>query len=129
MTTAAAEKLYEAMHVAEHAGKGWVIFNPDNRPVVDLPVIYGFNNGGSHGWMSAVLIAEDGTLLGGHTCTSEAYMPHDLAILEGSRPDRHEEFRKHYPGGYRMEFISHEDVLKNAALMRAIDIANKSNAA
>jgi hypothetical protein len=32
-------------------------------------------------------------------------MEHDLGILEGTRPDRHETFQKHYPDGYRMEFI------------------------
>ena len=107
MTTKAAEALYEAQHVMAHDGKKTAIFNPNNLPISDLPVIYGFNNGGQHGWMSAVLLAEDGTHLGGHICSSEAYMPADLGILEGTRPDRHEDFKKHYPDGYKMEFVKH----------------------
>ena len=110
MTTPAAAALYEAQHVHAWEGKGWAVFNPHDKPIADLPVIYGFNNGGSPGWMSAVLLAEDGSGMGGHCCSSEAYMPHDLGVLDGSRPDRHEGFRKHYPDGYRMDFIGEEQV-------------------
>jgi hypothetical protein len=120
MTTKAAEAEYEANHVRRHAGRKNVIFNPQNLPVEELPVIYGFNNGGSPGWMEAVLLAEDGECLGGHTCSSEAYMPHDLGIIEGSRLDRHEDFQRHYPNGYKMEFISHADVPDHEGLERAI---------
>jgi hypothetical protein len=82
-------------------------------------VIYGFNNGGSAGLLSAVLIAEDGTTLGGHACSAEGYMPYDLGVIEGSRPDRHETFRAHYPEGYRMEFVPYADVAGHAALKEA----------
>ena len=105
MTTPEAARRYEMEHVMEHAGRKAAIFNPHNNPVEELPVIYGFNNGGPPGWMSAVLLAEDGTYLGGHTCSSEAYMPADLGVLEGTRPDRHKDFQQHYPNGYRMEFV------------------------
>ena len=101
-------------------GKGIAIFNPHGRPVAELPIIYGFNNGGSPGWYSGCLIAADGMGLGGHLCSAEAYMPHDLGILEGTRPDRHETFRAHYPDGYRMEFIPLEDVKRgHAGLLEA----------
>jgi hypothetical protein len=106
MTTAAAAALYEAQHVYQHDGRPVAVFNPHGKPVDQLPVIYGFNNGGSPGWMSAVLLAEDGTGLGGHCCSSEAYMPADLGVLDGTREDRHETFRSHYPDGYRMEFVT-----------------------
>ena len=108
MTTPAAAALYEAQHVHAHQHRGWAVYNPHNKPVEELPTIFGFNNGGSSGWMQAVLIAEDGTVLGGHTCSSEGYMPHDLGILEGTREDRHETFRAHYPDGYRMEFVGYD---------------------
>lgn len=110
MTTPAAERLYLAQHQAAIEGRNWAVFNPLNKPVDELPVIYGFNNGGSSGWMSACLIAEDGTGMGGHICSHEGYMEHDLGIIEGSRPDRHKTFQEHYPDGYRMEFISGEVV-------------------
>jgi hypothetical protein len=132
MTTPFAEAVYLAGHLAEWANKGYAVFNPENKPVEDLPVIYGFNNGGSTGWFSAVLIAEDGTPLGGHCCSAEGYMPHDLGIVEGARPDRHETFRKHYPGGYRMDFVGYDSVSGHAALnlafKRSDEIAARAEA-
>lgn len=119
MTTKAAEALYEAQHVYAHQHRGGAVYNPGNKPLGELPVIYGFNNGGSPGWFSAQLIAQDGTPLGGHTCSSEAYMPSDLGILEGTRSDRHETFRAHYPGGYRMEFVGYSEVDEHAGLQEA----------
>jgi hypothetical protein len=86
------------------------VFNPNNRPVEELPVIYGFNNGGSPGFFMGALIAEDGEEMGGHVCSSENYMLHDLGILPGSRPDRHETFKAKFPDGYRMEFVRYADV-------------------
>ena len=86
-------------------------------------MIYGFNNGGSPGWFSGVLFAEDGTPLGGHICSHEGYMRGDLGIIEGYRPDRHEAFRQHYPDGYRMEFVSYGDVLSHPGLSAAIEKA------
>jgi hypothetical protein len=124
MTTEAAERLYEAQHGFEWSGRGWAIHNPGGKPEDELPVIFGFNNGGVRGCMSACLIAEDGTGLGGHICTSEAYMPDDLGVLDGTRADRHETFRKHYPDGYRMEFVRYNDVRGHQKLMAAIAIAN-----
>ena len=125
MTTPAAAAYYEAQHVYQHQGRNVAVFNPHSKPVGELPVIYGFNNGGSSGWMSAVLIAEDGTNLGGHCCSSEAYMPADLGILEGTREDRHEGFKKHYPDGYRMEFVSYGDVPDHEKLNAAF-VKNKA---
>lgn len=119
MTTEAAAALYEAQHIHAHEGKKWAVFNPHNKPTNDLPVIYGFNNGGSHGWMEGVLIAEDGTPLGGHICSSEAYMPSDLGVLEGTRPDRHETFSKHYPDGYRMEFVKYDEISNHKKINNA----------
>jgi len=95
-------------------------YNPHGKPISELPVIYGFNNGGSPGWFDACLLAEDGTGLGAHVCSNEGFMVGDLGIAKGSRPDRHETFRKHYPDGYRMEFVSHADVPSHLELMAAI---------
>lgn len=97
----------------------FAVFNPSNRPLGELPVIFGFNNGGALGFMSACLIAEDGAQLGGHCCSSEGFMYGDLGILEGYRPDRHETFRAHYPAGYRMDFVPYDDVPFHAGLSEA----------
>lgn len=122
MTTEAAARLYEAQHLAQWGDKGWACYNPHGKPVEELPAIYGFNNGGSPGWYSGCLLAEDGEGLGGHICSSEGYMPHDLGILEGSRPDRHESFREHYPDGYRMEFIGADSVMSHEGLEAACQL-------
>lgn len=123
MTTPAAEALYLAQHRHELEGRHWAVHNPHSKALAELPVIYGFNNGGSPGWFSAVSMAEDGTVLGGHCCSHEGYMENDLGILEGTRPDRHEEsYRKHYPDGYRMEFVSFKDAKSHDGLMAAIKL-------
>lgn len=123
MTTRAAEAQYLGEHLNEWAAKGYAVFNPNNRPIADLPVIYGFNNGGSPGMYSACLLASDGTGMGGHGCSHEGYMRHDLGILEGSRPDRHEGFRKHFPEGYRMDFVKWDDPALQAAYALNQEIA------
>lgn len=120
MTTLAAADHYRFRHIHEMEGKPIAVFNPHNKPVEELPIIYGFNNGGPCDWLSGVLLAEDGVCLGGHICSHEAYMPHDLGILEGTRPDRHEkQFRPHYPDGYIMEFVPFDSVKSHKGLMAA----------
>lgn len=107
MTTKQAEEQYLNEHLEACRGRKWVVFNPLNVDVKTLPVIYGFNNGGGSGMLSAVAIAEDGKCLAGHFCSAEGYMLHDLGIIEGSREDRHtNSYKVHYPNGYRMEFVS-----------------------
>lgn len=121
MTTEAAAAQYLAQHRMEHAGRGWRIHNPHNKSVTELPVIYGFNNGGPRKFLSAVAMAEDGTVLGGHCCSHEGYMEADLGIVDGWMDSRHEEsYKPHYPDGYRMEFVGYNDVKGHAGLQAAI---------
>jgi hypothetical protein len=122
MTTPAAEKLYLAQHEVRMEGKRYAVFNPNNQPVSTLPFIIGFNNGGSPGWWSAQLLAEDGTGLGGHICSDEGYMLHDLGILEGTREDQHKTFQEHYPNGYRMDFVSYDKVKDDTRLIKAFEL-------
>jgi hypothetical protein len=106
MTTPAAERLYQAQHLSDMEGRRVAVFNPHGKPLDELPAIYAFNNGGSPGWYSAVAISADGHCLGGHCCSHECYMQNDLGVLEGTRTDRHaESYQKHYPNGYRMEWV------------------------
>jgi hypothetical protein len=120
MTTPAAAALYLNMHLSEWVGKGYEVYNPHNKPLEELPVIYGFNNGGAPEWLQAVAIAQDGHVLGSHICSHEGYMPHDLGMVKGSRPDRHEnDYQKHYPDGYRMDFVPFKDVEGHEALKKA----------
>ena len=120
MTTPAAEALYLAQHNYAHEGLQPAIYNPHNKPVDQLPFIYGFNNGGSPGWYEGVLLSEGGHCLGGHICSSEGYMLADLGILEGTKPDRHDEFRAHYPDGYKMVFIPKSEAGFHAGLLAAV---------
>lgn len=126
MTTPARAAQYLQEHLSETSDAGWAVYNPHGRPLDDLPRIFGYNNGGSPGWLDARLLAEDGTALGGHCCSHEGYMPHDLGVLAGSRPDRHETFRAHYPDGYRMEFVRYDDVRTHLALWPLIRAANEA---
>lgn len=51
-------------------------------------------------------------------------MTGDLGILEGTRKDRHEnDYQKHYPDGYRMEFVSSSDIEGHEGLMAALTAA------
>ncbi|MFW6221975.1 MAG: hypothetical protein ACOC3T_00030 [Bacteroidota bacterium] len=125
MTTQEAAARYEAeFYQREIAGRKKAIYNPHNKPIEELPTIYGFNNGGNSFFQHGCIIAEDGTAMGGHACSSEVYMLGDLGIMEGSRPDRHERFREHYPNGYKMEFVSAKDVLSHKGLMAACEKNN-----
>ena len=99
----------------------YAIFNPNNKPIEELPFIIGFNNGGSPKFLHAVLMAEDGEFMGSHCCSHECYMRGDLGILEGTREDRHELFRAHYPNGYRMDFVSYNEVQYHDLLNKALE--------
>lgn len=108
------------------------IYNPHNAPVDDLPIIFGFNNGGYPGFYDAQLIAQDGVFLGSHLCSNESFMLGDLGILPGRRADRHETFKRHYPAGYRMEFVSYADAGEHSGLQAAFaanEAARKGGAA
>ncbi len=99
---------------------GNVIYNPHNKLSQDLPVIYGFNNGGRPSFYHGHLLAEDGTHLGNHLCSNEGFMIGDLGVIEGRAGYRHKTFREHYPEGYRMEFVSYEYVAKHPGLRQAM---------
>lgn len=120
MTTEAAARLYLAQHLVEWEGKGYAVFNPHNKPIAELPVIYAFSNVKGGGDGIAYAIAEDGMGLGSHWCSNEGYVPHDLGAREGARPDRHENsYMKHYPDGYRMDFVPSAEVMTHPGLEAA----------
>lgn len=102
--------------------KDFAIHNPHNKPMEDLPFIYGFNNGGQRHFLHAQLIAEDGTPLGSHMCSSEGFMYGDLGILKKTRSDRHEDFKKHYPDGYQMDFITLDQTGSHEGLNKAFEL-------
>lgn len=95
-------------------------FNPNNIPDENLPIIYGFNNGQYGNDAQGVLVTEDGEIVGSHICSHEGFMLGDLGIIEGSAPHRHEVFKKIYPDGYRMEFVSLNRVPDHPGLQAAL---------
>lgn len=105
----------------------YAVFNPDNINPSELPVIYGYNSGVSSipGLLAGLLIAQNGEPLGSHVCSDESYMLSDLGILDGTRPDRHHTFRQHYPHGYRMDFVSHEDIPSHKGLQAAMKLCSE----
>lgn len=125
MTTPQAAAGYLAEYRRQMGDRKVAVHNPHSKPIEELPTIFGFNNGGSTGWLQGVLMAQDGTEFPGHICSDEGYMWGDLAIVEGYREDRHEAFRKHYPDGYKMEFVSYQDVRGHEKLMAAIKLAEE----
>jgi hypothetical protein len=120
MTTEAAAVLYLAQHNFENQWRGIAKYNPHDKPLEELPRIYGIVNGGSTGWLDCVAIAADGHTLGGHICSEEGYLPYDLGVLEGARPDRHEHYQKHYPDGYVMEHVPRASIATHEGLQQAI---------
>jgi hypothetical protein len=106
----------------------FIIFNPENKPIKELPTIYGFNNtAGNSDWNHGHIIAEDGTYLGGHICSNERFMLGDLGIIDGWQNGRHERFKSHYPSGYKMDFVPARDVLSHEGLKKAIHEHRKNN--
>jgi hypothetical protein len=103
------------------------VYNPLGKDIDTLPVIYGFNNGGSDDWWAGQLLSEDGYALGSHICSSEGFMYSDLGIIVGSRTDCHEGFQKHYPEGYRMDFVPYDDCKNHAGLNAALDSYRRLN--
>ncbi len=93
--------------------------------MTDKPKIYCFSNvvGGGDG--AAYAMAEDGTVLGSHWCSHEGFIPGDLGVQEGSRPDRHVTYAEHYPDGYEMEFVRASDVRSHVGLEKAFALNKK----
>lgn len=91
---------------------------------MNKPKIYCFSNAGG-GDGVAYAIAEDGVVLGSHWCSHEGYVSHDLGVDKGSRPDRHEAYREHYPDGYKMEFIRASEIDAHSGLQKAIKLNQK----
>ena len=122
MTTPEAAARYLHQHLQDVHGREIAIHNPHDKPLDQLPTIYGFNNGGSRDFLQAISLSEDGHFLGSHICSHELYMPNDLGILKGTRDDSHtDSYQKHYPDGYKMEFVGYSQVNVHEGLLAAIE--------
>ena len=65
--------------------------------------IYCFNNGGPEKFLTAMAMAEDGTILATHICSDEYYMEHDLGITSNLK---HKNYNSHYgEGNWKLEWV------------------------
>ena len=79
------------------------------------PKIYVLCNSCAPQWHAAMAMAEDGTCLAAHVCSSHGFIPHDMGIDEdGWKRDL---YAKHYPGGFEVEWV--EKPREHAGLMAA----------
>lgn len=87
-----------------------------------MPKIFCLSNivGGGDGM--AYAMAEDGTVLGSHWCSGEAFVSMDLGVKPGFRLDRHKDYAAHYPNGYNMEFVPASEVLTHPGLVKACEL-------
>ena len=84
--------------------------------------VFGMCNGGEGLYYA---LAEDGPGLGSHFCSNESFAKNDLGVIQGSRPDRHKDYKKHYPDGYEVVFVPSNEVKGNKELQRAIRLNEK----
>ena len=120
MTTKAAESLYLAQHNMSMEGKIGVCYNPKDLKIEQLPIIYIFGNTPPP-WIEAYARAANGKVLGSHICSSEGYIKHDLGYFEGTREDRHKKcYERHYPDGYKMEYVPVDLILSHEGLKEAM---------
>lgn len=94
------------------------------------PKIYVFCNtrcGGRGDWHSMVAIAEDGTGLAGHICSSHRWAFHDMGIdPEGWKRDI---YAKHYPEGFEVCWVGSEEIDSHEGLRRAFALHEQKTAA
>lgn len=69
--------------------------------------------------VQAFALAEDGTALCSHISAREELVPVDLGV-DGTKPQLEERYRKHFPGGYRVEFVKLADTDAHDGLRAAL---------
>lgn len=74
-----------------------------------------------------VALAEDGTLLAQHVCSSEAFISHDMGITSEWK---HDAYNEHYPEGWELEYIKDveaelDEDSPNKLFKKAIEKARK----
>jgi hypothetical protein len=79
----------------------------EQAQAAELPAIYVFCNqkncDGSGDWHSMIAVAEDGTALAGHICSSHSWAMHDMGVNEDGW--KRELYAAHYPNGFRVIWL------------------------
>lgn len=84
--------------------------------------IYCFLNVKEDGEGPAYALGEDGVLLGSHYCSCEGFVKGDLGVIEGTRPDRHKVYAKHFPEGYEMVFVPISELATHEGVEKAYQL-------
>lgn len=97
------------------------IYNPQKRPVGDLPVVFGFPHTqyGHTDW-GGIALSQDGVKLAHHVSSCEGWLAIDLGTSKFGNPSRHAAFREHYPDGFRTEYVGSEKDCQHEGLNAAI---------
>lgn len=83
--------------------------------------IYGFNNGGSSGWYSAIAMGEDGVVVASHVCSSEGFMLYDLGIRDSTW--KHDAYDAHFgEGNWEIEWVPSDQVQTHPGLLKAYEL-------
>jgi len=98
------------------------IFNPHDKPIDELPTIYGFSKGNANETHFGCLLSEDGTLIHTKQSPTEFHLQYDLGILKDTQYEMHKYLRVYYPDGYRMEFVPSWKILNHGKLLKIMKI-------
>jgi hypothetical protein len=103
------------------------IFNPNNVDLTTLPVIYGFEDGGNAWGVLGRVVASDGTMFTGHVSSDDAWLQHDLGMLDSAYgTSKQREYAESFPDGYRTEFVRYKNVPHHPALWPLIEAMNRA---
>jgi hypothetical protein len=86
------------------------------------PTIFVFCNSCAPEWHSIVALAEDGTGLAGHACSSHGFALHDMGLTSNWK---HDKYDKHYPDGWKLEWV--DSPLEHPVLAGVIARLRKEN--
>ena len=70
-----------------------------------LPKVFAFiNSGKGTDWVAGMALAEDGTCVGQHASSSDAFSRHDMGATLGKAMHYHD-YVKHYPQGFEVVWV------------------------
>lgn len=82
--------------------------------------IFGFFDGKNpNAGSTGIAINEDGIVLASHWSSNEGWCQHDLG-MDGFCVWHHDEYKKHHPDGYNLEFVSICDQKNHEGLQSAL---------
>lgn len=84
------------------------------------------NSGHDTDWQHVMAMAEDGTHLAGHISSSNYWAKRDIGYAQYAEGDprpesKHKKYAEHYPDGYELEWIEHDQVRDHLGLSTAYE--------